>query len=338
MNMTFGQGRAGLLAATMLVAPTAAFAQSDASTTAAPTPSAVSGRAGTQQVDTAPPAQAPRADALTPATESNDDTLQQRPDDIVVTGTLVRGVAPPGASPITADQRYIRSTGATTVAQVLQTIPQLDSFNSLQVPLAQSAEVSTNRPNLRNLPNARTFGGATTLILVDGHRLVGMGNGSTEPDPDVLPPGIIDRVEIVPDGGSAQYGSDAVAGVINFITLRRFNGVRADASYGFADHFWRYDAKPDRRSRLGIGVDLCIIQLRAEQRSARPRPRLHPAVPRCHHRPHGTDLQPRQHHRAGWRVLAGRDRGRRTSGRCRHRAEPVRQQRRSVAQSGVSAA
>ena len=87
-----------------------------------------------------------------------------------------------------------------------------------------------------------TFGGATTLILVDGHRLVGMGNGSTEPDPDVLPPGIIDRVEIVPDGGSAQYGSDAVAGVINFITLRRFNGVRADASYGFADHFWRYDA------------------------------------------------------------------------------------------------
>ena len=163
-------------------------------------------------------------------------------EEIVVTGTLVRGVAPPGANPISVSTQAIQNIGATSVNQVLQTVPQLASFGSLQQPLANSPEVAVNRPNLRNLPGFNTSGGSSTLVLMDGHRLVGVGVASTSPDPDVIPPSVIERVEIVPDGGSAIYGSDAVAGVLNFITRKRFDGVKVDASYGFADNYYSWDA------------------------------------------------------------------------------------------------
>lgn len=162
--------------------------------------------------------------------------------EIIVTGTLVRGIAPAGANVLATTSEDIESTGASTVAQLLETIPQLGSFNSLQQPLAVSSEVTVNRPNLRSLPGFNNASGSTTLVLLDGHRLVGMGVTSTTPDPDVIPPGVLERLEIVPDGGSAIYGSDAVAGVMNFVTIKRFDGLKVDGSYGFADDFYSVDA------------------------------------------------------------------------------------------------
>ena len=182
-----------------------------------------------------------------------DPQVEADPSQIIVTGTLVRGVAPPGASPISVSEAAIEATGATTVAQVLQTIPQLGSFGNLQVPLGASPEVSVNRPNLRSLPGFNTAGGSSTLVLLDGHRIVGMGSTTTTPDPDVIPPGVLQRLEIVPDGGSAIYGSDAVAGVLNFITISRFDGVKLDASYGFADDYYRYDANVTAGRDWGSG-------------------------------------------------------------------------------------
>lgn len=132
--------------------------------------------------------------------------------EIVVTGTLIRGVAPAGASPIGVDAKKIQETGATTVAQVLQTIPQLASFGGLQTLSSSTPELSVNRPNLRSLPGFQTSGGSSTLVLLDGHRIVGMGSNTTTPDPDFIPPGVLQRLEIVPDGGSAVYGSDASPG------------------------------------------------------------------------------------------------------------------------------
>ena len=69
-----------------------------------------------------------------------------------------------------------------------------------------------------------------------------MGVSQASVDPDVVPVGAIDHVEVVTEGGSATYGADAVAGVINFITKKRFEGVTVDAHYGFADHYDQYDA------------------------------------------------------------------------------------------------
>lgn len=173
--------------------------------------------------------------------------------EIVVTGTLVRGIAPPGASVLSTSQKDIEASGATSVAQVLQTIPQLGSFGTLQQPLAASGEVSVNRPNLRSLPGFNTSGGSSTLVLMDGHRLVGMGVSSTSPDPDFIPAGVLERVEIVPDGGSALYGSDAVAGVMNFITIKRFDGIKVDGSYGFADNYYQYDGNVTAGKDWGSG-------------------------------------------------------------------------------------
>ncbi len=170
------------------------------------------------------------------------DEGEEDSSEIVVTGTLVRGIAPAGANVITTDSKAIEETGVSSVAQLLQTIPQVGTFNDLQTTAGGSSFVTTNRPNLRNLPGFTTAGSSPTLVLVDGHRVVGAGISVTDPDADIVPPGMIERVEIVPDGGSAIYGSDAVAGVINFITKKKFDGLSVDANYGFADQYHSFDA------------------------------------------------------------------------------------------------
>lgn len=166
----------------------------------------------------------------------------EKSSDIVVTGTLVRGVAPAGTNVVSVDKEAVASSGATTVTELLTDVPQFAAFNDLQTLSGGSNFVTTNRPNLRNLPGFATTGTSTTLLLVDGHRVVGMGVQSTTPDADFLPPAIIERVEVVPDGGSALYGSDAVAGVVNFITRKRIDGVEMDARYGFGKQYHTFDA------------------------------------------------------------------------------------------------
>lgn len=163
-------------------------------------------------------------------------------EEIIVTGTLIRGADPAGTNVIGVSSEAIQETGATTTAQLLQNIPQFGSFNTLAFPGGVGNTLTTNRPNLRSLPGFNNSGGSTTLVLMDGHRIVGAGITSTSPDPDIIPPGVIERVEIVPDGGSAVYGSDAVAGVINFITRKRFEGLEVDGHYGIADSYHQSDA------------------------------------------------------------------------------------------------
>src|SRR5258708_7464805 len=72
--------------------------------------------------------------------------------------------------------------------------------------------------------------------------LVGAGVLQTFPDPTIIPPGILERVEVTPGGGSSIYGSDAIGGVINFVTRRKFDGVEATGHYGVADNYTTYDA------------------------------------------------------------------------------------------------
>ena len=79
-----------------------------------------------------------------------------------------------------------------------------------------------------------------TLVLVDGRRL-GAGDPSTTnqnvaPDIDQIPVPLIERVDVVTGGASATYGSDAIAGVVNFILKKDFQGIQIDGQYGFNDH------------------------------------------------------------------------------------------------------
>lgn len=159
--------------------------------------------------------------------------------EIVVTGTLVRGARPVGSNVISAGQEEVQAQGAATANELLATIPQVSNlFNTLPVSRLNVApnQIQVVRPNLRNLTE-ETGSSSSTLVLFDGHRVAGVGVTQSAVDPDLIPTGAIERVEVVTDGGSATYGADAVGGVINFITRRRFDGVQADARYGFADNY-----------------------------------------------------------------------------------------------------
>lgn len=181
----------------------------------------------------------------TTATEERRRPASDR-DDIVVTGTLIRGIAPAGSNVITLSEEQAQASGGTSTNTILSSLPQIGNFFGL-VPAGVSGVSGANasnpisRPNLRNLPGANTSGGAQTLVLLDGHRIVGAGTQQIAVDPDIFAPGVLQKVEAMTDGGSAIYGSDALGGVLNFITLRSFNGVDVNARYGFGDEYHSID-------------------------------------------------------------------------------------------------
>lgn len=179
-----------------------------------------------------------------PAPEANEDETT-----IVVTGTQIRGIAPPGANIVSLSEDDIRATGASNTQQLLANLPQSASFNNLTATLPGQGNslgvgrVPIARPNIRKLPACAGAGsGACTLILMDGHRIVPGGIEQIAVDPSVIPPGIMQRVETILDGNSAIYGSDAIGGVINFITRKRYDGLKVDARYGLGADYASFDA------------------------------------------------------------------------------------------------
>ncbi|MEO6718595.1 MAG: TonB-dependent receptor [Novosphingobium sp.] len=164
--------------------------------------------------------------------------------EIVVTGTLIRGKTPVGSQAITLGERKLEETAAQSSNELLASIPQVTNYFN-KVPAADLAiavnQIQISRPNIRNISGTNSASSAT-LILVDGHRVATAGVNQASVDPDLIPIGAIERVEVVTEGGSATYGADAVAGTINFITHRRFDGVKVDAHYGTASPYWQWDA------------------------------------------------------------------------------------------------
>lgn len=150
-------------------------------------------------------------------------------DAIVVTGSSIRGVPPVGSNLIGVTRDDIKTVGATTTPDLLAVVPQLNSFNT--APRANNAGAGSFAPGLRSLP------ATATLPLMNGHRLVAGGANETNPDFPFLPDLAIERVEIVADGASSIYGSDAIAGVVNFITRKRYSGLEMSARYGTADDY-----------------------------------------------------------------------------------------------------
>jgi iron complex outermembrane receptor protein len=147
-------------------------------------------------------------------------------EEVVVTGTSIRGVQPVGANLMSVGRVEIEQTAAQTVQDILKQVPALSN-------LGQAAQGNTT-PAIHNLGAVSSY---STLVLIDGHRFSLGGQTQTLPDPGILPPGAIERVEVLADAASSVYGSDAVAGVINFVTRQNFNGFEASAQHGFGDHY-----------------------------------------------------------------------------------------------------
>ena len=143
-------------------------------------------------------------------------------EEIVVTGTSLHGVAPVGANLMTIGRPEIESSGAQTIQQVLRSVPAITGFgNSGQGGFQSFDGAGAYTPTIHGLGASASN---STLVLIDGHRLPLSGINHTLADPNVIAPLAIERVEILPDGASSVYGSDAVAGVLNFVTRSKFSG------------------------------------------------------------------------------------------------------------------
>ena len=154
---------------------------------------------------------------------------QAQAAEIVVTGSRVRGEAPVGSSVIALGRDQITASGAATVDRVIKEIPQVFDLGVSENSRGQSGGNGNN--TYGNSINLRGIGPYATLILVDGHRTI---TNSRSFDPSVLPSLGVERVEVVADGASAIYGSDAVAGVVNLIPRKSLDGVDSVARYGIS--------------------------------------------------------------------------------------------------------
>jgi len=152
--------------------------------------------------------------------------LAQQPvmEEIIVTGSRIARRDFESASPVVSiPHDAFERTSSTTVDTVMNRLPQFTSMNN------NFEYGGQGHLQLRGL------GTRSTLVLLDGRRLI-PANGTGVVDTNIIPPALIDSVEIVTGGASAVYGSDAVAGVVNFKLKPAFNGLQFDGSWGQTDH------------------------------------------------------------------------------------------------------
>jgi iron complex outermembrane recepter protein len=155
----------------------------------------------------------------------------------VVTGTSIRGVKPVGSESITLTKEDIQATGLNNVGQILNTLPQFQNFapggNQETSPTvsdnAAGATFGGNQSGNTGI-NLRGLGNDATLVLIDGRRASASG-GESVVDANQIPLAALERIEIVADGASAVYGSDAVAGVVNYVLRKDYEGIEANLRY-----------------------------------------------------------------------------------------------------------
>jgi iron complex outermembrane receptor protein len=150
---------------------------------------------------------------------------------VTVTGTSIRGIAPVGAGLTKMSIAEIAATGATTGTEMLRALPQLNNFNTTGNNTGSNQANFVDQPAVHGI-GVGNGGGGLTLLLLDGHRLPGAGINQTAPDAGGIPLSALQRVEVMADGGSSIYGSDAIAGVINFVTRRNFDGAETGLTTG----------------------------------------------------------------------------------------------------------
>jgi iron complex outermembrane receptor protein len=171
------------------------------------------------QVNAAPDAGCPDPPCSI-AKSTNTSTL----DEIVVTGSHIRGAESAGSKVILISREQIDASGYGRVEDVLATVTQ--NFNRAN---AAVSELDHGIFNLNHGADVqlRGLGVGTTLTLVNGQRQGASGYQGTFTDVSTIPVSAIERIEILPEGSAALYGSDAIGGVVNIILRRDFEGIEA---------------------------------------------------------------------------------------------------------------
>lgn len=150
------------------------------------------------------------------------------PEQVLVTGSLIRGTAAVGVPVTNLGPQDFAQTGALTTADLFRTVP---AANVSPGPVAVQSGANIERATRVNIRGLDTGDAVRTLLLVDGHRFPGQGNGVCQIDPSIVPQLALDRIDILTDGASATYGTAAMAGVINEILKRGYDGAVTQLAY-----------------------------------------------------------------------------------------------------------
>lgn len=177
-----------------------------------------------------------RAQAEGPARSSDVTPIQNRDviSEIVVTGTHIRGVENDTVPVLTFDRQYIERSGYTNMMQLVESLPL--QFKGGPAGATEAAPFGGAANFGQNLSRGTGFnlhglGSVSTLTLVNGRRVAPSGQGQFV-DVSTIPLAAVERIEILTDGASAIYGADAVAGVVNIILRKDFDGAETGLQYG----------------------------------------------------------------------------------------------------------
>jgi len=153
-----------------------------------------------------------------------DQTIQE----VVVTGSRIAQPNLETTSPVTqVTAEDVITQGVTKVEDLINQLPQAFA--------AQNATVSNGSTGTATV-NLRGLGSNRTLVLIDGRRMPYGGVTNSAADLNQIPTAMVERVEVLTGGASAVYGSDAVAGVVNFIMKKDFEGIQFDGQYSLYQH------------------------------------------------------------------------------------------------------
>jgi iron complex outermembrane receptor protein len=174
--------------------------------------------------------------------ESNPKTEDRRREElaeVLVTGTHIGGAAPVGAPILTLDSTYIENSGYISTQELIQSIPQNFRGGAAGASTDQLLSSGTNasyNSSFGSGINLRGLGSTATLVLVNGHRVASSGSGYFT-DISTIPISAIDHIDVLTDGASAIYGSEAIAGVVNIVLKKQTDGLEVGARYGAAHGF-----------------------------------------------------------------------------------------------------
>lgn len=152
-----------------------------------------------------------------------EEEAEEKTHRVEVTGSSIKRVMAEGALPVQQlTQEDIKRSGANTIAELIQTLPAMQGFQAI------TTAVGTNSGGIVTA-SIHDLGASYTLVLLNGRRVAPQGSGSTI-NLNAIPMSAVERVEILTDGASALYGSDAIAGVINFIMKKNQKGGTVEAT------------------------------------------------------------------------------------------------------------
>lgn len=155
---------------------------------------------------------------------------EEKLEEVIVTGSRIARKDLESSIPISVvNEAEIELQSVQVVSELVKDLPEV-AGNLTTLAISNGGGEGTSDITLRGLPSSET------LILLDGKRIVGESAfGSNTVDINAIPIGMIERVEVLKDGASAIYGSDAIAGVVNVITKKDFDGIEIEGYYGQAD-------------------------------------------------------------------------------------------------------